>query len=551
MKKIGRYDIIEELGRGAMGVVYKASDPTIGRVVAVKILSLNPSLDIGQSRGLELFMREARAAGRLSHPGVVTIYDAVEDPETHSSYIVMEFVRGRTLEKAMASGQRFDTKRALEIAHQIAEALHYAHDQNVVHQDLKPANILLTEGDRVKVLDFGIAKFKGRVGSVVTDAIFGTPSHMSPEQVTGREVDARSDMFALGIILYTMLTGEQPFNGEAAAVMFKIAYEDPALPSRLNPELGPAHDYLVLRCLAKEANKRYTTAREFIDDLEDVRQGKRPRSETGFSISEPRNLGATLVARVPPLGALWRRKARDEAKRRAVIVVGLVFLSVLVAWAVRRHYHGTSSNVPPVPAHANGASTQDPVATVGTSQLSAEPQPTLGQSLPAGPTTPPGHENIEARATPRAPALKKGSAASRLSPTAKSAAVPAALPSVPAARVVHLVCRHELQRGLLTISSGTKVILSAKLRGKKKAALLGIKGGYAGVLSRPLSIPADAQELSVRMVSADGSVDLTNTVSATSAAGPLAALYVGIDGPNLALNWRIMHPRALGLSSWK
>src|SRR5712692_482250 len=285
MKKIGRYDVIDELGRGAMGVVYKASDPTIGRIVAVKVLSLSPSADVGKSHGLELFMREARAAGRLSHSGIVTIYDAVEDPETHSTYIVMEFVRGRTLENALVSEQRFDTKRALEIAYQIAEALDYAHHQNVIHRDLKPANILLTDDDRVKVADFGIAKFKGRVGTVMTDAILGTPSHMSPEQVSGREVDARSDMFALGVILYTMLTGKQPFKGDAAAVMFKIAYEDATLPSQLNPELGPAHDHIVLRCLAKDPSKRYS-AREFLDDLEDVQQGKPPRSETKFSVPQ-------------------------------------------------------------------------------------------------------------------------------------------------------------------------------------------------------------------------------------------------------------------------
>src|SRR5712692_2485514 len=270
MKKIGRYDIIEELGRGAMGVVYKASDPTIGRVAAVKILSLSPSIDVGKSRGLELFMREARAAGRLSHPGLVTIYDAAEDPETKASYIVMEFIRGQTLENALASGRRFDTKRALEIAHQIADALDYAHKQNVIHRDLKPANILLTDDDRVKITDFGIAKFKGRVGSVQTDAIFGTPSHMSPEQVTGGEVEGRSDVFALGIILYTMLGGEPPFKGDTATVMFKIVHEGAALPSQVNPELAPAHDHIVLRCLAKDRNQRYSSAREFLDDLESV-----------------------------------------------------------------------------------------------------------------------------------------------------------------------------------------------------------------------------------------------------------------------------------------
>jgi serine/threonine-protein kinase len=546
MKKIGRYDIIEELGRGAMGVVYKASDPTIGRVVAVKVLSLSPSVDLGKSRGLELFMREARAAGRLSHPGIVTIYDAIGDPETQTSYIVMEFVRGRTLEKALASGQRFDTKRALDIAHQIAEALDYAHNHHVIHRDLKPANILLTDDDRVKVTDFGIAQFKGRVGSVQTDAILGTPSHMSPEQVTGGEVDARSDIFALGIILYTMLGGEQPFKGDAATVMFKIAYEDPALPSQSNPELGPAHDHLVLRCLAKDRSRRYSSAREFLDDLDDVQQGRPPRAETQSSISKLRALGATVVAKGSPIAALLSRKVRDKTKKRTLAVGSLVVL-VLLAWRIGRRFHADSSGVLRTPAHATAPPGPVPAATAVTPRVSSVSNPAPGQSPSASQLAasamPPGHEKTDAAATHSAPPAKTVALVSRPSGTAHSATVPAGTSKVPAARVVHLVCRHELQQAMLTISSGPKVIFSAPLRGKRKAVLLGLKGGYAGVLSRPFAIPADAQELSVRIVSADSSVDLTNTISATSGVGPLAALYVGIDGPNLALSWGIMRPR--------
>jgi len=542
MKKIGRYDIIEELGRGAMGVVYKASDPTIGRIVAIKVISPNPSVDMGKTRGLELFMREARAAGRLSHSSIVTIYDAIEDLESHSSYIVMEYVRGRTLENALVSKQRFDTKRALEIAHQIAEALDYAHHHNVIHRDLKPANILLTDDDRVKITDFGIAKFKARVGTVVTDTILGTPSHMSPEQVIGAEVGARSDMFALGIILYMMLTGEHPFEGDAATVLFKVAYEDVTLPSQLNPELGPAHDHIVLRCLAKDPKKRYS-AREFLDDVENIQQGKPPRLRTTLSISYLRHLGSTIAVNVPPIAALLNRKVNRKTKKRAMVVIGVLFGVVLFAWRVRTHYRVNPSNPPPAPINATASSAPVPKATDGTSQVAVEPTATSAQlpptSQPAAAITPHSlgrkRKRLKQGLEP-APAASGVSAASGLPSTARSA-------KVPATRVVHLVCKHQLQEGVLTISSGSELILRARLKGKKKGALLGIKGGYGGILSRPFKIPADAQELSVRMVSDDGSLDLTNTISATSARGPLATLYIANDGPNLALTWGIMHPR--------
>src|SRR2546427_13033983 len=159
MKKIGRYDIVEELGRGAMGVVYKASDPQIGRLVAIKILSLNPLSQLDMSRGIEMFMREARAAGRLSHPGIVTIHDALEDPETHAHYIVMEFVPGRTLEHVLQSGSPMDISYVLSIVRQVAEALEYAHNQNVIHRDLKPANIVLPDAERAMMAVLDLATF--------------------------------------------------------------------------------------------------------------------------------------------------------------------------------------------------------------------------------------------------------------------------------------------------------------------------------------------------------------------------------------------------------
>ena len=186
MKKVGRYDIISELGRGAMGIVYKASDPTIGREVALKVLSLSASSEEGTNSPQEMFMREVRAAGRLAHPSIVTIHDAFDDQENQTSCIVMELVPGVTLEKILDSGRPLTIEQTLSIVRQVAEGLDYAHRNQVIHRDLKPANILVTEDGRAKITDFGIAKVLAREGVARTVGMMGTPSYMSPEQVKGR-----------------------------------------------------------------------------------------------------------------------------------------------------------------------------------------------------------------------------------------------------------------------------------------------------------------------------------------------------------------------------
>ena len=278
MKKVGRYVIISELGRGAMGIVYKASDPTIDREVALKVLSLNASQEEGTNSPQEMFMREVRAAGRLAHPSIVTIYDAFDDQENQTSCIVMELVPGVTLEKILGSGATLTTAQSLSIIRQVVEALDYAHRNKVIHRDLKPANILVTDDGRAKITDFGIAKVLAREGVARTIGIMGTPSYMSPEQVKGGDIDARTDIFSLGIMIFTMLTGTKPFSGNTVAVMFKIVYEEPQLPSSLNPQLTPDHDYLIKKCLEKDRNQRYSSARELLNDLDDLEHGRPLRS---------------------------------------------------------------------------------------------------------------------------------------------------------------------------------------------------------------------------------------------------------------------------------
>src|SRR6516164_2274214 len=214
MTKAGRYEILGELGRGAMGVVYRATDPVIGRAVAVKTIRLSEE-GTGLSRPelLERFQTEARAAGLLTHPNIVVVFDAGEEDGLY--YITMELVEGRSLQALLDSGQAFPLPRVLRIMEQTCSALQFAHERNVVHRDIKPANLMLTPDDTVKVTDFGTAKIL-QFGTVNQTAhVMGTPSYMSPEQVKGRPVDGRTDIFSLGVVMYEMLAGEKPFPGQS------------------------------------------------------------------------------------------------------------------------------------------------------------------------------------------------------------------------------------------------------------------------------------------------------------------------------------------------
>lgn len=279
-----------------MGIVYRASDPTIGREVALKVLAIsNSSSEEGTSSPQEMFMREVRAAGRLAHPAIVTIYDAFDDPENQTSCIVMELVPGLTLERILESGQPLTNGQIINLVRQVADGLDYAHRHQVIHRDLKPANILITAAGRVKITDFGIAKVLAREGAARTVGIVGTPSYMSPEQVKGGDIDARTDIFSLGIILFRMLTGKKPFSGNTVEVMFKIVYEEPPAPSTLNSQLPPAYDQVIRKCLAKKREERYSSVRELVRDLGELQQGRpvQPAAVASGNAAAPQPAGAT------------------------------------------------------------------------------------------------------------------------------------------------------------------------------------------------------------------------------------------------------------------
>lgn len=266
MDRIGRYRIIDELGRGAMGVVYRAEDPKIGREVAIKTLKLADKAEPSEIDGLrERLMREAQSAGRLSHPGIVTVYDVDEDHGV--AFIAMEYVEGKTFDDYLREGLLHDLDFGADVLLQAAAALDYAHSKEIVHRDIKPANLMLTAKNVVKIMDFGIARISSSQ-LTQTGTVMGTPSYMSPEQVRGESLDGRADQFSLGVIAYEMLTGKKPFAGDnLTAVIFKIVSSEAIPVTQLCPWLGPEVDAVLARVLAKNAGDRYKNCQDFAESF--------------------------------------------------------------------------------------------------------------------------------------------------------------------------------------------------------------------------------------------------------------------------------------------
>ena len=288
LETVGRYEIIGELGRGAMGVVYKAKDPTIGRTVALKTMRLDVhGLDAAEM--VRRFQNEARAAGVLSHPNIVTIYDAGQHDGIF--YIAMEFIQGTTLHELIAEKHILTTEEVIQYSRQICRGLDYAHSHGIVHRDVKPANIMITGNGTVKIMDFGIAKAGGSMTS--TGQVLGTPNYMAPEQVKGRPLDGRSDLFSFGVILYEMLTGEKPFVGQnVTTIIYKIVNENPIAPRDLDVTVHPGLSAIVVKALAKLPEDRYQSGAELVRDLENYKNLESISTVTKSKVAEAAGMRA-------------------------------------------------------------------------------------------------------------------------------------------------------------------------------------------------------------------------------------------------------------------
>ena len=316
-RTLGRYELLAELGKGAMGVVYRANDPLLDRLVAIK--TVNMSLDPQEMAEYdERFYQEAKAAGSLNHPNIVTIYDIGKSGNV--AYMAMEFLQGEELRSLLSTGKPLGAARAVDISAQVAEGLAYAHQHGVVHRDIKPANIMLAVTGLAKITDFGIARMRSAQVKTETGIVLGSPRYMSPEQVAGKRAEPRSDIFSLGVILYEMLAGKPPFSGEdVTSVMFQIMNLVPPPPSSINMRVPEVLDFIVAKSIAKSIDDRYSSAEEFARDLREVakqidttvhtltatRPPVRPKLDTNTAESLAQSLPVTrrADAEVTTLGA--------------------------------------------------------------------------------------------------------------------------------------------------------------------------------------------------------------------------------------------------------
>jgi eukaryotic-like serine/threonine-protein kinase len=318
-----RYQLEARIGAGGMAEVYRGLDPVLNRTVAVKVLLPQFARDAGF---VARFRREAQAAARLNHPNIVGVFDTGADGDTQ--FIVMEFIEGRTLAEFLATGRRPNPEQSIELGQKIAGALGVAHTQGIVHRDIKPANVMVTRDGTVKVMDFGIARMQSLETAPQTSSVLGTPTYLSPEQAQGQSVDARSDLYSLGVVLYELLAGRPPFTGDSpVAIAYKQVNETPVPPSALNGEVSPQLDAVVMKALSKNPANRYQTAAELSADLERVKQGKAveatplmPSSEATQVISRPQ---ATQV--LPP-----REEPKGSGRKVWLgVLIGILIVAIL------------------------------------------------------------------------------------------------------------------------------------------------------------------------------------------------------------------------------
>jgi serine/threonine protein kinase len=339
-KKIGRYRILGELGRGAMGIVYKAEDPNLDRTVALKTIIVDEDAE-GRAEYHKRFILEAKAAGKLNHPNIVTTFDCGEHDGL--AYLAMELMEGTDLRSRMLK-ESIPPAEAVEIARQVAEGLAYAHERGVVHRDIKPGNIMLNKQGMVKIMDFGLARMRAADHKTSTGMVLGTPRYMSPEQISGLPVDQRSDIFSLGIVLYEMLTGTRLFAGEdMAQVTHQITEFEHVAPTRQVPGLPSMVDFVVARALKKDPSVRYQDARELAADLATCAAELRSREDITPS-GAPRGEGSRTVR----LDAEKGEKRNDLPAARAIAVDTRLPLSALLdpAPALKRLKDGSFAHAP-------------------------------------------------------------------------------------------------------------------------------------------------------------------------------------------------------------
>jgi serine/threonine protein kinase len=511
VKRFGRYEIVAELGRGAMGVVYKARDPQIDRIVAVKTVSLWGQ-EPDEEREFRLrFQNEAQAAGRLHHPGIVSVFDVGEDPDNRDPFIVLEYVSGQSLQRMLARDKKLPLGTALKIAEEVADALDYAHGQGVVHRDVKPANILITEDGHAKIADFGIAKLN-LAHFTIPGKVLGTPAYMAPEQLSGEGTDGRSDLFSLGVILYVMVTGHSPFPGSSATtVCFKVANREPVAASALDMTLPPQIDAVIAQAIAKAPAERYQRGSDFAEDLRLLQQAYRPGSTT------------TSLQAMPPLVVRSNatRSTGTAARPAAVLEVEKVVQHILYKAPLRDLILGAATLIllviigaqskllvkapkaqipPPATVDANLA-----IPTIDPQQSTVHPA--MIQSQP---------EQHHTLAKAKAPRIRAKAPATQI---------------VVSTATLDVGVQHQFKDATLYVYVDDKLSLTRPLHGGAQKKLI-VFNGVRGVESETMQVPAGKHVLRVRAVSSDHTTDLAKTIAADFLGGDVKTLEITFEKHN-------------------
>ena len=316
-RTIGRYEIVREIGRGAMGVVYEGRDLSLMRPVALKTLLLEPVADELRENFEKRFYQEARAAASLQHPSIVVVYEIGIDAAADAFFMSLEFLRGRTLEEVIADGP-MPWPGALRIASRLADALSHAHEHGIVHRDIKPGNVMILKKGEPKIMDFGVAKLDSSKLTSQGD-VLGSPGYMAPEQALEARVDARSDLFSLGTVLYESLTGKRAFGkGTFSEILMRLAYEHPAPPSHLIKDIPPAVDDIVAHALAKNPDERYANADQMVEDIEDALFDRPLRHAVGRGTRPLPGPAPASTSGMPGLRTPTASVPADQVTRRRV-----------------------------------------------------------------------------------------------------------------------------------------------------------------------------------------------------------------------------------------
>ena len=401
---VGRYRIIGEVGKGAMGVVYRATDPTIGRTVALKTMRVDVH-GIEAEEMLQRFRNEAKAAGVMNHSNIVTIYDAGE--QDGMFYIAMECIEGVTLHRLLADQRVLPAEQVVEYSRQVCAGLDYAHSHGVVHRDVKPANIMIEADGTLKIMDFGIAK-AGGAGMTTAGQVLGTPNYMSPEQVKGRPLDGRSDLFSFGVILYEMVTGEKPFTGESVTtIVYKIVHETPIPPRNLDATIHPGLSSVITKALAKSPDERFQNGAELVKALQDYKDygpAGEPAPEVTTHAPAPA-AGAPIAAPVPAKAAA-AKGAKKKASSEWGLYAGVALAALVLAGAGIAYLRHRINTLAEQAAQQQTAQTGGPQPASGEAASQTSGAATTAQ--PAGKPEVQPAKTEKARSQPKQPSAAGG-----------------------------------------------------------------------------------------------------------------------------------------------